>query len=203
MPQIIPTVCVICNQPKTPEELVQRPNHDGTTYYWNRCKACYDPIRKSRENVRNTKDEMTLGGLPEERALIKSLSQRGIFVTNGRSSQFSNVDLVAWGCVPIELKTAAMMKTGHYIFKFSPKQCKHGLHDGLVALRFAGDISYFVFRSDNLMFYEHGELRHSISFVGNPPTRFNVDPLEMIEARDNWQLIETKRLEIINRLSFE
>jgi len=196
----IPTVCVICGQPKTPEELVSRPNYDGTRYYWNRCKACYDPIRRANERISTTKEQMLSSGHPEEFTLIELLGQRGIFVTNGRSSTFSNVDLVAWGCVPIELKTAMPTKQGTYIFKFSPKQCQLGLPDGLVALRFGNIDAYHVFRSDNPMFYENGKLRHSISFAGDPPSRWGISSFEMNEARNAWHLIEQKRLETIDKL---
>lgn len=200
MTDIISKVCVLCGNEKPIELFVTVQKHDGTEYYWDRCRGCYDPIRKSREAIRNTKEAMALGGFPEERELINLLNQRGIFVTNGRGSSFTHVDIVAWGCVPIELKTATINANGIYTFKFTPKQCKLGIDDGLIALRFGGENAYYVFRSDHPMFYENGNLRRSISFRGCPPTRSGVSQFEINESRNAWHLIETKRLEVIDHL---
>lgn len=133
-----------------------------------------------------------------EQLAIQYLSSWGIYAAPGKSVYAADVDVVAWGCVWIEVKYA-LLKKGKFTFSTTPKQQKKGFRGHIVMLicDWGNNVrTYHLFDVDHAVFYI--EDRVKTGWVVTPgqmvqlkheATRVVMLQPMMDEAKDNLQLI--------------
>jgi hypothetical protein len=143
---------------------------------------------------------------------IDYLNRHAIYAAPGKSVYAADVDVVAWGCVKIEVKHAILrLKNGReqYTFTATPQQMKRGFLAQVVVLicEDAGELTYHWFDAKDPVFYMKGRTKSGFTFV---PGRF--EPLKhgnnrvvmtqgmMDNALDRLSLIEENRLRIAESL---
>lgn len=199
--------CRKCGQPKPITEYYKHLGQkDGLEV---RCKECVraysrqyrqthgQPLRGSRESGRAT-----------EQNVIDKLNGLGIFATSGKTSPFPWADVVAWGCVRIEVKTSVFQ--GRYNFGFTPTQIRRGVEADLIllvcVLPESNETTYHLFPSDFEVFYHNnrrgyasGRLKAGVHYVPDHLIKFrhhhtNALTTAIMDKHQNaWELIEQKR----------
>lgn len=108
--------CTHCHQTKAGTEFYKCDRTQDGLHSW--CKACH------RELARASKSRVGVTTEPSTIAVLEELKRRGIPAAPGRGFGMPYVDLVAWGCVPIEAKTSepANRKEGLYMWHFNKGQ---------------------------------------------------------------------------------
>ena len=161
----------------------------------NRCKKCHGIV-----NSQYPPRPKTDTGNEHEQAVISLLLSNGIYATNGKSSAFKWVDVVAWGCVRIEVKSSAEIATGYYHFSFSPGQQRKGFKSDLVIIYTQGDYPISIFPASHPVFYKpSGKLKSAVSW--KPRMRHTKSPVGTVVLNDTlmrnyqerWDLIEDVR----------
>lgn len=160
------------------------------------CKECRkaDAKRKHHAGPRISKHETAT---PSEAWALARLRACGIPAYPGKAFAYVDTDVVAFGCVTIEVKSSTL-KVGGFSFHFTPKQQSAGVRGDLVVLicDYGDRQTFHVLPSNHDVFYnERGSRKHSVSFVPGQTTvakhkRRNVllQPV-MNAAQDNWQLV--------------
>lgn len=202
----ISKICVVCGQLKPLTEYYRRAG-SHLTMSW--CKVCH--IERGKKQNRVAKH---IPAAPAERLVLDKLIKQGIYATSGKLTPFPYVDIVAWGCVRVEVKSATL-RSNHgyamrYQFAFTAHQQIYGFQADIVILVcLNGDKAedtYHVFPVDFPIFYFKGVLK---SGVGYSPQRKKKERTKirpslskqiMDDHQDAWHLIEEKRLEISQRL---
>lgn len=191
--------CSKCGERKPLSEFYLRKRKgDSTPNPW--CKAC--------QSIMNQKTTASRKGKVRRAATVKSeirvidqLKQLGIFATTGKASDYKWTDVVAWGCIPIEVKTATLDKEGQYTFPFSYNQVQRGTQSHfiiLVMLPADRPASYHIFPSWHSVFYSEGKLKLRVAYT--PGGNALLSDALMNQYEDAWYQIEEKRLEISQRL---
>lgn len=195
------TDCVHPDGPNLPtsEYYARKGTHDGL---FAECKACRKEI--ARNQTRLPKGQ---AGEEGECIAVAKLRSIGIYATSGKSSEFTHVDVVAWGAVRIETKTADKKTDGTYSFAFS-SQRRSGIHADLILLilRDNEEIDYHLFPATHPIFFKHGKVKNTVQYIPHAHHRkrgFYLSPSIMNEFRDAWYLIEEKRLELSRQLAGE
>lgn len=195
--------CRICNEsyPATLEFWYKHPqSKDGLKH---ECKTC----TKKRANVyQATKPNSTPLGRPNENVFIDYLQNHGVAAEMGAIFKaFKYADVVAWGCITIELKYSRS-ETGKHVFIFTPRQQRlncEGLGIICLAVDTGKETSYHFFDARNPIFYKDGKLKASISYHPNAKHRKNkpvLMPDMMAMAKNNFALIEQKRVSYSQQL---
>lgn len=189
--------CRICNTqfPATSEFWYIAPQaKDG---FQGRCKEC---TKKQANIYHAAKTSNAPLGRPNENTFIDHLQNLGIAAHMGALyKDFKFVDVVAWGCVTIELKYSKP-QDGKYTFMFTPRQKRlngEGLHIICLAVDNGTQTSYHFFDAKNPLFYQDGKLKNSVYYNPNPQRRTRPVVLTddmMAMAKNNVALIEQKRL---------
>jgi hypothetical protein len=192
-----------CKHPDGPllplsEFYKHRPAADGLFPY---CKECKKVL--TRQQNAHCKNESTNIG---EKLVIERLRSLGIYAVPGKSSEWFWIDVVAWGCVRIEVKYA---REHNGAFKFSI-----GHKDGLEKER--SDIivlvcldntytTYHVFKSDHSVFYHKDGIAKQ-GVVYTPFAKFKhtdcltLDNNLMLAHQEQWNLIEEHRTAVSKQL---
>jgi len=135
--------------------------------------------------------------------VIAQLKRMGIFATNGKASDYKRVDVVVWGCIPIEVKTATLDKNGQYVFAFSNNQVERGTQAHFIVLVILPEdapASFHVFPSGHPIFYANGKLKWRVPYTPGPKGRSHLSDYLMNKYKDAWHQIEEQRLQISRRL---
>lgn len=162
------------------------------------CKLCYNIDRlgyvpKNRDIVSNQWEAL----------VINKLRDLKIYAAPGKCSEWKWVDVIAWGCVKIEVKFSNLNIRGRYEFNFSKKQQANGLDSDLIILvteSEPGEISFYLFQSDEPRFYDQsGRLKQVSHYYPNPkkhqdPKRFFTNAIMEI-SKDCWWMIDQIREE--------
>lgn len=177
--------CIDCHQHKPTEEFYLRP--DGRNYT-SVCKSCMK-IR-SAENGKAHRSKF-ISSVSSENALLNALHQQGIPAWPGKAMSHAFADIVAWGVVRIEVKTAVPDERGRYIWHFTPSQVKSGIRGDIIALAL-DDHRYSLLPHDSVAFLRDGERKSAITY---PNSRIGMRMVnEAIEQGiGNWGLIQTVR----------
>lgn len=206
--------CGACNQVKSLEAFYWRsgfnknnpPTQPG--HYQVECKDCM--LERSRNQVRVSK---LTSLVPSETLAIQKLNSVGIPALPGKAVSAADVDVVAYGCVWIEIKYGKHVGNhGEQVFKFSatPKQQERGFLADLVMLicEYSPDkITYHLFDAKHPVFYMHDRLKVGWQFtVGAMEAKKHgnnrvvmTQPL-MDAAQDAFWLIEQRLSEIKEQL---
>ncbi len=187
--------CTTCKKTKSIEEFYKsRGAADGRQ---NRCKTCYRVI--ARCNKAKPKHEASH---QSEQYVIDVLKSQGIYCAAGKSSEYKYCDLIAWGCVRIEVKTANQ-KDGAFMFTSTPRQQEHGFVADLVILvcKWEDETTLHIFPSNHPVFYRSGRIKSGFYYDPYIYKRKSghggrLTNALMKQHQNRWDLIECKRLEI-------
>lgn len=189
-------VCTACN--------TEKPLSDYYTWSSNkkhmpRCKACH----RARNNQRPPIPADTTG-IEHQNDLISILRRRGLYASPGKSSEYAYADVVVWGCVRIEVKLGEPNGGHMWKFRFTQKQTNGGLVADLIALMCPVGDGYtcYLIEPTCSEFYRDGKFKRALSIntgthrKNRSDGRRSLSPELLAAHRDNWQVIERKRIEI-------
>jgi len=180
-------VCSKCHKEKSLSQFYQRGK-----YFLNECIDCV----KAR-TARQRKVDKKISTVPSEMWVMERLAKEGIPALTGKASSHQHCDIVAYGCVGIEVKSSRAYKNkgDGFMFMFTPRQVKQGPRGKLIVLVCCDDglTTFHVFPSDHPMFFnENGKRRQSISYTPlrktNKRTTYLTDEM-MDAAEENWELV--------------
>lgn len=146
--------CNGCKQDKPVEEFYKRKNSNS---YSSECKDCMRARNKARKSA-----DQYVPTVQSEIDAISYLHSKGIAVAPGkayRSPWFPPfTDLVAWGCVYIEVKYSALYtyhERAYFKFMASIKQARVGYsaHVVLLICNYGKRMTYHFFKASDPVFY--------------------------------------------------
>jgi hypothetical protein len=124
-------ICSLCQQPKAVSEFYTRSGMPHLRYAW--CIDCHKLKAKQQKKM-----PRHLSSVESETKLIEYLWCCGIPALPGKAIGHEYADVVAWGCVMIEVKSARPID-GTYHFNFTPLQQAKGLRGHVLVLATASD----------------------------------------------------------------
>jgi hypothetical protein len=188
---------------RTPEN---PPTEAGHTV--SECKACMK-LRSQSTNHLSVQTPRT----PTEIFALQYLRQQRIFACTGKAASYPHVDVVAWGCVRIEVKYAKLQALGKqmgYRFVATPQQSKHGFRAEVVMLICEDEQgrAHHLFDAIHPVFYMGERVKAGFEVVvgkqeaiKHADNRVVMLQEMMDEARDAVHLIEEHRLRISRALA--
>lgn len=185
-------VCASCGVHKSFDKFYKRSGHDS---YTSECKACMKARSSNSLPIEEPRAE-------SERIAIEQLQSVGIYCTTGKATAYKWTDVVAFGCVRIEVKYAHIRerrKQETFKFSFTPKQQSNGLLADVIMLICDdfGELSFHLFPARHSVFYMDGRLKSAVEY--NPyyedathrhhNNRVILTPDLMFEHEDNYSII--------------
>lgn len=164
--------------------------------YQTRCKSCMYTVNKERRKSNSPKEKLN-SIFGSEALVIQELRSRKIPAYPGKAVSFALVDVVAWGCVGIEVKSS-QFHVDSYQWGFSSKQLT-ALQSDVIALVTLDDTpEFYLFPANHPVFFINGKRKHAVSYQPEPYIRRHHDryvmtDADMREARDRWSLVETAK----------
>lgn len=165
------------------------------------CKACQ--VARAKTYTKYGKDESSE---PGELLVINKLRSLGIYAAPGKASEFSRLDVVAWGCVRIEVKTAKVGISGRFHFGMGHKKKgkEYERSDLVVFVCLDDPISYHVFPSEHPALY-HSDGRAKKSIAYSPSAKFThsspgLDNDNMSYYQNAWDQIEAIRQSVVSSM---
>lgn len=188
---VIKKKCKDCGKMKHMDEFYARSgkSHLRQTY-------CIDCFKKRSANQEQAPRHIST--VESERLLIEHLTTFGIPALPGKALAHAYADVIAWGCVLLEVKASKLIGNAFH-FGFTPAQQIYGLRGHLLVLACDhGDKwTFHCFDAKDARFYRpNGTLKSGITYTpdrsnaGRPPV-FTDDGMEY--AEDKWELIEDER----------
>lgn len=180
------------------------------------CKSC-QKIRaaQSRENRRLRKNEPLDGtGEIPELLVVEQLKKLGV-PARRTSADVAYVDVEAWGCVRIEVKSSKLhhhssLEHEQYKFAFSPDQKGEMVCDIIVLVLLEPQISFHVFPSNHHIFFYRSSVRghtqgarkSAVVYTPNAKHlhRNAVTEDLLLLHKNTWELVEECRLMISAKL---
>jgi hypothetical protein len=187
--------CARCTEVKPLTDFYERTGvYKG--HYLSECKDCMKA--RSKTSARLPANEPRAA---TEILAINALKQQGIPAGPGKAYLYADVDVVAFGCVRVEVKYAKLDRTHHrekYTFHTTPRQGQRGLlADVVMLICDDGDTPTFhLFRPDDEVFFIKGRLKTGFTFTpgavvaekhGN--NRVVMTQPMMDTARNRWALV--------------
>lgn len=191
--------CCGCKVEKPLDQFYVRSGTSNPTepgHYVSECKGCMKLRSKTNGNI----DPYEPRVLTEQLA-IERLLDVGIFALPGKAIAAADVDVVAWGCVWIEVKYARLeFQRGVKKFKFTttPKQQQRGFLADLVMLicDYGVDLTYHLFEANHPVFFMGERVKSGFTFTPDAmeakkhgDNRVVMTQPLMDEARDRWDMI--------------
>lgn len=195
-------VCPDCKQMLSPDQFYQR----GGGYLHTYCKECTKSRTRKRaaEGLVVSNPQQAL--IPSEQDVIKELTKRGIPALPAKALGHRFGDVIAWGCVPIEVKSATRIDDA-YAWGFSAHQRKTGIRGMFVILVCYDEQGqnpvYHIFDAKSPWFYINGQLKKGIGYKpvrGNGGRKPGISDQEFENSRDAWHLIEARFNHVVLRL---
>lgn len=193
-------LCKSCETVKPLTEFYRRGGTDDK-----RTTSCTECLKKYAAGVyargANKGASRSLPGQPGEALLIETLIANGVYAAPGKSSVWKYVDVVAWGCIRIEVKQSSASREGRYTFQF-PQNRKHTNVD-LVALipMLPTGPEFFLLEPSHPIFTTRNNQKNLV-IQYTPGVRWGkratVDEMQL--QRNAWHLIEESRLRWIDKL---
>lgn len=186
-------ICCRCNTLKPLSDFYPRSYSNGVM---SECKEC---MKLRSKNIKDRNYFMPR--VATEICAIDYLKKNAIPALPGKALRFSHVDVVAFGCVKIEVKYAKCeFKRGvqKFTFNATPAQQKYGFRAHIVMLicDYGEKKTYHFFKSSDPVFYIKGRLKTGFTFTpGNyealkhANNRVVMVQSMMDAAQDNIQLI--------------
>lgn len=166
MDTIVSKPCARCHSVKPLADFYTRPpyNKPGNPptlpgHYVSECKTCM----KARGS---TNYHPTVPRAKTEILAIDYLRRNGVYAVPGKSVYAADVDVVAWGCVWIEVKYA-LLQRGKFTFHSTPTQKERGYRAHVVILicDYGSQKTYHLFRSNHPVFYKDGRIKSGFTFT--------------------------------------
>lgn len=184
-------VCGDCGKRKPVEEFYAR---SGAPHL--RVSYCIDCYKARNKTAKTTPKHIST--VKSERQLIEHLATFGIPALPGKALSHTYADVIAWGCVLLEVKASSMI-AGRFNFHFTPIQQTVGLRGQLLVLvcEYDDHQTFHCFDAKDPRFYtERGTIKTGITYTPNrsnagKPAVFTEDG--MATAEDRWELIEDER----------
>lgn len=192
-----PKQCINCKEFKDLSEYYKR---GDSGYLCSECKTCMKARSKRSQKV-----DRKVSMVASESEVIEQLHLNGIPALPGKALHHQWADVIAWGCVLIEVKSSSLIDRS-FFFAFSYSQRNGKLRGDLVVLvcRYENKNTYHVFNATHPMFYDKdGKLKFGVSWTpdrhgnGRPAV---VTDMMMAKAENRWQMIEDYRLKLSARL---
>lgn len=193
-------ICRTCGQSK-PEADYYRwtSNHK----FMKDCKKCH--------TAKNRRVPLPLStcGIEHQNTFIQILQEVGVYAAPGKRTQFPHADIVVWGCVRIEVKLGESIdKYNPYMwkFRFTRRQVAGGLVADLVCLMCPDGIgkgyTCYLINPDCSEFYRDGKRKAALTINLGTHRKNRRDGKRSLSHellsthRNNWYIIEQKRLEV-------
>lgn len=191
---IVSKICSSCKEPLDPSEFYDHPDmKDGKQ---KKCKACM--LRDAKQYKSKPKQAASN---QYELEIINKLKSLNIYAAPGKCSEWKWCDVVAWGCVKVEVKTANQNEKGMFIFSTSRKQQKGGFVADFVVLvcHWKHETTYHVFPANHSTFFMNGRMKRGFSYDPQNTSRKSGRGVRLTNAlmnqyKDKWEAIEQKRL---------
>lgn len=140
-----------------------------------------------------------------EAEVITELHKQGIPALPGKALSQQWADVIAYGCVLIEVKSAYRHYRGCYQFGFTPSQRAGKLKGDLVVLVCKNDTgnTYHVLHASNPVFYHEGQLKTAVAWTPGAKHKGRFISLNddiMYAAQNNWDLVERHLVKIQSKL---
>ena len=206
--------CNNCKVPKPFSEFYVRSGIDNPTepgHYLTECKDCMKGRNKKRAPL-----SPLVPHTPSEVLAMDYLRSHGVVTYPGKALRFAHVDVVAWGCVGIEVKYARLEQRGpadEFQFVTTKAQQRDGFRGHAVMLICddgTGTLTHHLFDVRDPVFYIKGRVKTGFTFRPDRTTalKHGNNRVVMLQsmmdaALDNLALIEAKRLEISAQMKAE
>lgn len=169
-----------------------------------RCKAC-KRVQQKQYRQSYTRTDRTEGAHIGETLALKLMSSIGVYAVPARLSVHKFVDIIAWGCVKIEVKTSTVEADGRCQFNFtSQTYAGNDLHGDLTLLipvkPDGSAVSYHLFPSDHPVFFKaDGKRKRGVQYIPNPKKSRHAGGIrltkDLMQSYQNaWHLLEAERL---------
>lgn len=190
------TLSKICNRCNTLKPLTEFYARSYSNGFLSECKQCMRLRGKSIQ-----RGSYLMPRVATEESAINYLQARAIPALPGKALRFSHVDVVAFGCVKIEVKHSKYeFRRGKQKFTFNatPAQKKHGFRAHIVMLicDYGDRQTYHLFKASDPVFYMNGRVKTGFTFTpGNYKALKHGDNRVVLvqgmmdSAQDNVQLI--------------
>lgn len=191
--------CNNCKDSKAFSEFYVRSGIDNPTHaghYLTECKACMKLRTKNQKRLDNKEPYAFT-----EKIGIEYLASNGIPVLPGKALSHSWVDVIAFGCIKIEVKFARLKRVyGKDTFTFTAtnRQSQNGFRADIILLicDYHTHMTYHLFSAANPVFYMNGRIKIGLTFVPGRtvPLKHGNNRVVMVQdmmdhAQDNIQLI--------------
>lgn len=199
--------CNRCKQSKAFTEFYLRSGRESGNepqHFSSECKDCM----KERSRITHARP-INEAYHAAENIVIRKLRDEGIWAQPGKAIASAYVDVVAWGCVRIEVKYSRKTVTasGAVQYKFDTtarQRQRHMLADVVILVCDTGDESYsfHVFTSSDPIFYRDGQLKVGWTYTPeqyrkkaptNGAARQSITDAVMLAAQDRFEMIEEVR----------
>lgn len=191
--------CARCKKPKPLSDYYVRSGVENPTdpgHYNSECKECLKSRGKDKGNV-----HPTVPRAETEIYAIDKLKSVGIPALPGKAVHAADVDVVAFGCVWIEIKYAKLKRhrgQESFVFSSTKRQTQRGYLAHLVMLicDYEDHKTFHLFRSNHEAFYIYGRVK--IGFVFTPGQVEQIKHMEnrvklvqpiMDDAQDRFDLV--------------
>lgn len=192
------TLTKVCRDCKVEKSISEFYKPKFGNYYLSYCKTCSNKRVKTSTH-RN--EDYLVSKVESEQLAVAYLAKHGIPALPGKALRASHVDMIAFGCIKVEVKYSTLYidkEFPYFMFKTTPRQQQQGFSGDLVLLICAyGDRNTFhVFPSKHPAFYMGERLKTGITFTPGTyesrkfgETRTVMVQGMMDEAQDNLRLI--------------
>jgi hypothetical protein len=199
-------ICCTCKVDKSISEFYRRSDR----YVCGECKSCMK-LRSKRQTAQVNKDYQ-VPFVESEKMAIEYLNSKGIPALPGKTIRHSFVDIIAFGCIGVEVKYSKRdvdRRFGKFYFATTPSQQKNGFRAHVVMLicDYEPQRTYHIFDVKYPAFYIGGRLKTGFTFtpgayeaLKHGETRVVMVQGMMDEAQDNVQLIYDKLSEYCKAL---
>lgn len=187
--------CPLCETKKPRSEFYTRSGNPHLILAG--CKVC-----RAREGRTKRSLGYKIGALeiavPSEAWAISRMAEYGIPALPGKALVHSHTDVVAWGCVQVEVKSSLANNAGRFNFGFTPKQVSERILGDVIVLicNYGVRKTFHVFEPDEEFFFiSQGRRKSGVCFMPeqNAPirhfTRKILTQTKMDAAEDRWSLI--------------
>lgn len=192
-------VCLGCKIPLDESEFYTRSGRPDLVLSY--CKNCMK--KRSKDQVRLPAG---VSSVPTETAVMIALAAEGVPSCPGRDLSRKYVDVVAWGCVNLEIKSSIPDERGYFTFALTERQKQNGVRGDLIVLTcvYPALYSFHVFPTNHAIFFNDDERKQYIVYASEPLTHrktthngkliVHLTPELMQQHQDAWGLIENVRL---------
>lgn len=188
--------CSDCGEEKPLDEFYL---HSGL-WYFAYCKEC----AKLRRSQHGQMDYLSFTQSGEE-FVVRHLWAAGIPSLPGKTQRYNHGDILAYGCIGIEVKTSILNTSKQrYQFTFTPRQRQRGIKGKFVVLVLEDVQTAHIFRADEPYFYIEGRLKTGFEY--KPYRKFGRDrgatlDIDIMEERKSaWELITQEYARICDLL---